>query len=68
MKDSKYEVSNTTLEAEWIQDKIWSRYWECSNCSESHDTTKDCRLSNYCPRCGAKMKNPLIMHIDYDYD
>lgn len=68
MNKPEYKTSDTTLEAEWVQDKIWTSNWSCSNCNYTQRVHKDSTLSQYCRRCGAKMKNPQHIKIEYDYD
>ena len=59
-------VSDTTLEAEWVKDKVF-RIYSCSNCKNSHRIEKTTELTSYCGRCGAKMKNPQWIKVEYDY-
>lgn len=69
-----YPVSETSLEAEWIQDTrpLMSYYETCSNC-ESYANSKDYPAQSYscgkfCPNCGAKMRNPHRHLVIYEYD
>ena len=45
-------------QGEWIEDEFGNI--TCNKCNEialfSNDDTEDYMLSNYCPNCGAKMK------------
>ena len=68
MNRPNYKISDTTLEAEWVRDKIWHSLYMCSNCNYTQEVTKDRSLSPYCRRCGAKMRNPQHIQINYDYD
>lgn len=60
-------VSDTDLEAEWIKDKVFTRLYYCSNCKESHRIEHTTRLTAFCGRCGARMKNPQTIIVEYDY-
>lgn len=64
----EFKTSDTTLTAEWMQDKIWSHLWHCSNCNDGHRCEVTTRLSDYCQKCGAKMLNPQVHIVEYDYD
>jgi Zn-finger protein len=67
MNDTNYKVSNTTLKAEWIKDKIFTRLFSCSNCKDSHRFEHTGTLTSYCGRCGAKMTNPQTIVVEYDW-
>ena len=65
-----YQVSDTTLEAEWIRIPF-GNYYQCTNCkhSISHGyPAQSIRLGKFCPNCGFKMRNPRFIAVEYDYD
>ena len=62
-----YQTSNTELEAEWMHDKVWNRRWYCSNCSCVYNFLYPGNLQNYCGNCGAMMKNPQFVNVEYNY-
>ena len=70
---TEYRVSDTTLESEWIRNDPWNSHY-CKNC---HYYVKFNKLSfssgydmhRYCPKCGARMKNPGYVCVEFeDYD
>jgi Zn-finger protein len=65
MKD--FVVSDTALEAEWIKDKGFTRIYHCSNCKDSHSIERTTKLTSYCGKCGARMKNSQWVTVEYDY-
>ena len=64
---NNFVASETILEAEWIIDKVFCIY-RCSNCEDAHKIKETTGLYPYCGQCGAKMKNPQWIHIEYDWD
>lgn len=72
MSEMKYRVSDTTLEAEWKKSNwIGSSHHYCSNCNYGEDggyPPRGFKLGEFCPHCGAKMKNPQWISFEYDYD
>lgn len=62
-----YKTSDTSLEAEWVKDKVF-RIYHCSNCNDAHGIEKTTKLHPYCRQCGAKMKNPQWITVEYDWD
>lgn len=66
--DNEFKVSDTQLEAEWIKDTvIFYKVYRCSNCKNPHSIERSTRLTPYCGNCGAKMKNPQYIMVEYDY-
>lgn len=63
----EFKVSDTKLEAEWQQDKIFKQLWSCSNCENTYCIEKTTQLTPYCGKCGFKMKNPQTIKVDYNY-
>ena len=55
------------VEAKWIQDQIFRRIYLCSNCKDSHRIERPTKLTPYCGNCGAKMKNPQLVTVEYDW-
>ena len=70
--ENKYQVSDTTLEAEWVEQiPKWYSAHKCSNCGNYKSLGYQDRaleLGAYCDRCGARMKNPKYIVVEYDYD
>jgi rRNA maturation protein Nop10 len=68
----KYPVSETSLEAEWVKDRLsFHSSHHCSNCGNSFDAgypARSFKLGEFCSKCGARMKNPQWITIEYDYD
>lgn len=68
----EFEVSNTTLEAEWVEQiPKWRHAHKCSNCGNNKSLgyqQQSLDLGVYCDRCGARMKNPKHIIVEYDYD
>lgn len=67
MNDKNYKISDTTLEAEWEKDKIFTTLFRCSNCKDTHRFEHTGVLTLYCGRCGAKMANPQTIEVEYDW-
>ena len=68
--DKNYKVSDTTLEATWVKKKIvYSDTYVCSNCNTHADGNSHVvYLTDFCSKCGARMTNPGIKHIDVEYE
>ena len=67
-ESNNFVVSNTTLEAEWVEDKVFTWLWYCNNCQDCHSIEHTTKLHPYCRQCGAKMKNPQWITVEYDWD
>lgn len=64
-----FEISDTTKESEWVQDPYpWTNYWRCGNCKDTHRIEHSTKLTEYCSRCGFRMRNPQFIPVYYDYD
>lgn len=67
-ESTDYKVSDTTLESEWISNGIWNNHY-CKNCKyvtryKAGAYEHGYRKYNYCPKCGARMKNPGYVGIE----
>ena len=62
-----FQTSDTQLQAEWVQNKVFKSIWYCSNCKDAYSIEHTTKLTPYCRNCGFKMINPQYITVEYDW-
>ena len=72
MPDARaYRISDTTLEASWVDTGGFHGAKKCTNCGHTISLQYQqsyAELGKFCPNCGFKMTNPGAIIVEYDYD
>lgn len=71
MPEKEYQISDTECTAEWEKAKWGEGVYFCTNCKNTKNPgypAQSYSLDRFCGRCGFKMRNPMHVKIEIEFE